>query len=190
MNDTLYLPFDTETGGVKEESTLLTAHFAICDAKFNIVDELDLTVRPNGRVGEVAYNITARALEINHIDLIKHDAVAKTFSEAGGELREFIWKHSNNGKIKLIPVGKNIAFDVKKVNDQLLGAPAWNQFVSYRMYDITSMVFMVKRKGLLPADAPESLEELAKYFGLNFEWHTAKGDNYAGIEVVKRLEAL
>jgi DNA polymerase III alpha subunit (gram-positive type) len=188
LNDTLYIPFDTETGGVVEESTLLTVHFAICDSKFNIIDELDLAVKPNGR--EAQYNITARALEINHIDLIEHDKVAKTFSEAGQELRNFLWKYSNNGKIKLIPVGKNVGFDIKKVNDQLLGASTWNQFVSYRTYDITSMIIMVKRKGLLPEDAPESLEELGKYFGIDFVAHTAKGDNYAGIEVVKRLESL
>lgn len=186
--DALYLPFDTETGGVVEESTLLTASFAICDRQFNIIDELDLFVKPNGR--EAQYNITARALEINKIDLIKHDAMATTFSEAGQILRNFLWKYSKNGAIKLIPVGKNVGFDIKKVNDQLLGAPSWNQFVSYRTYDITSLIIYLKRVGKLPEDAPESLEKLGAYFGVEFTAHTASGDNHAGIEVVKRLESL
>lgn len=188
LNEVLYLPFDTETGGVVEESTLLTASFAVCDRNWNVIDELDLAVKPNGR--EAQYNITAKALEINKIDLIKHDAEAISFSEGGMLLRNFLWKYSKNGAIKLIPMGKNVGFDIKKVNDQLLGARTWNEFVSYRTYDITTLIIYLKRTGKLAEDAPESLAKLGEYFGVQFTAHTASGDNYAGIEVVKRLEAL
>lgn len=188
MNHGIYLPFDTETGGVTEGSTLLSVHFAVCDANFNIVDELDLRVKPNGK--EAEYNVTAKALEINKIDLIEHDKVAISFSEAGKRVRDFVWANSQQGKVKLIPVGKNIAFDVKKVTDQLLGAPTWNQYVSYRTYDLTTMIIMLKRNGKLPSDAPESLVQLSEYFGIKEDWHTARGDNLAGIKLVKILESL
>lgn len=186
MIDTLYLPFDTETGGLTKESSLLTAHFAVCDAQFNIIDELDLKIKPD----DGQYNIAAEALEINKINLIEHDKIALTYSAAGGSLRQFLWTHSKNGKIKLVPVGKNVGFDVEKVTDNILGKKTWSQFVSYRLYDITGLVMYLKRKGKLPQDAPDNLEGLSKYFGLNFVAHTARGDNLAGIEVVKRLEAL
>lgn len=186
MNEALYIPFDTETGGIGPEVSLLTAHFAVCDKDLNIIDELDLAIKPNNGL----YTLTAEALTINKIDIIAHDKIAITESAAGARLRDFIWKHSQNGKVKLIPVGKNIAFDVKKVNDKILGEKTWNMYVSYRTYDITSLIFTAKRKGKLAADAPESLEGLAKYFGIEFVPHTARGDNYAGIETVKRLEAL
>jgi hypothetical protein len=186
MSDALYLPFDTETGGLTTESSLLTAHFAVCDKELNILDELELYTRPNDRY----YTVSAEALTVNKIDLIDHDKIALTYSEAGQELREFLWKYSKNGKIKLIPVGKNVPFDVKKVNETLLGEKTWRQLVSYRQYDITSVVIFLKRKGLLPEDAPESLEGLANMMGFKYESHTAQGDTYAAIAVIKWLEAL
>jgi oligoribonuclease (3'-5' exoribonuclease) len=116
--------------------------------------------------------------------------MADSFSVAGGKLREFLWKYSDNKKIKLMPVGKNVAFDIKKITDQLLGAETLHQFVSYRTYDITSLIELCKRKGKLDRKAPDSLEALGEYFGIKFVAHTARGDNLAGIEIVKHLEAL
>ena len=186
MIDTLYLPFDTETGGLTEDSSLLTAHFAVCDKDFNIIDELDIFTKPN----DGQYNVSAQALEINGIDLINHDKVAKPYSESGQELRNFLWKYSNNGKIKLVPVGKNVGFDVIKIHNTILGKKTWSVFTSYRLYDITGLVIYLKRVGKLPADAPDSLSGIAQFFGIEAQWHTAKGDNYAGIAVIKKLESL
>ena len=186
MIDTLYLGLDTETGGLTEESSLLTAHFAICDKDFNVLDELELVTKPN----DGQYNVSAEALGVNKINLIEHDKIAKTYSEAGQELRNFLWKYSQNGKIKLVPVGKNVGFDVIKINNTILGKKTWSMFTSYRLYDITGLVIYLKRKGKLPVDAPDSLSGLGEYFGIKTDWHTARGDNLAGIEVVKKLEAL
>jgi hypothetical protein len=186
MNDTLYLPFDTETGGLTDGSSLLTVHFAVCDKDLNIIDELELYTKPN----DGQYNVSAQALEVNGINLINHDKRALAYSEAGQQLRNFLWKYSQNGKIKLVPIGKNVGFDVIKITDNLLGMKTWNQFVSYRLYDITGIVIYLKRQGKLPQDAPDSLSGLAQFFGIEEAWHTAKGDNYAGIAVVKKLESL
>ncbi|CAM6003858.1 unnamed protein product [Sphagnum balticum] len=170
-----------ETGGLTEECSLLSAHFAVCDASFNILDELELFTKPN----DGYYNVSAEALGVNKINLIEHDKVAKTYSEAGQELRNFLWKYSQNGKIKLVPVGKNVGFDVLKINNTILGKKTWSMFTSYRLYDITGLVIYLKRKGKLPLEAPDSLSKLAEYFGIQGEWHTARGDNLAGIEMSK-----
>ena len=186
MSDALYLPFDTETGGLTKDSSLLSVHLAVCDKHFNPIDELELFTKPN----DGQYNVSAEALGVNRINLIMHDKVALTYSAAGQELRNFLWKYSENGKVKLVPMGKNIGFDVIKVTDNLLGMKTWNQFVSYRLYDLTGLVIYLKRKGKLAEDAPDSLSKLAEYFGITAEWHTARGDNLAGIEVLKKLESL
>jgi hypothetical protein len=186
MSKALYLPFDTETSGLGREAAILTAHFAACDASFNVIDELELVTKPNS--GD--YLVTPRAMEVNKINLIEHDKIALTYSQAGGKLRDFIWKYSENGATKLIPVGKNIGFDVIKVTDNYLGAKTWNQYVSYRLYDITGLVIYLKRIGKLQEDAPDSLEGLANFFNIPIVAHTAHGDNIAGIEVVKKLESL
>lgn len=186
MSKALYLPFDTETGGLGDDVSILSAHFAVCDEDMNVLDELSLFTKPNN--GQ--YVVNAEALIINKIDLISHDRIANTYSEAGGLLRDFLWKHSQNGKVKLVPIGKNVGFDIKKVTDNLLGVKTWNQFVSYRLYDITGLVIYLKRQGALPENAPDSLEKLAHYFDIPIDAHTAKGDNLAQIEVLKRLEEL
>ena len=186
MNDTLFAPLDCESGGLIPGVSLLSMHMAICDAHFNIIDEIELMTKPN----DGHYLVSAEALEVNGIDLINHDKIALTYSAAGQELRNFIWKYSRNGAIKLVPVGKNVAGDVKWINDNLLGEKTWKQFMSYRNYDITSLVIYCKRTGKIPNDAPESLSGIAKFLGIDAEWHTARGDNYAGIAVVKKLESL
>lgn len=186
MSEAIFLPFDTETGGIGPEVSLLSAHFAVCDEDWNILDELELNIKPNDGI----YRVTAEALSINKINLIEHEKVAATYSHAGAQLRDFLWRHSQNGKIKLQPMGKNIGFDVQKVTDNILGAKTFNQFVSYRCYDLTPLITFLKRTGRLDRFAPESLEGLAKYFGFEAEWHTARGDNLAGIKVIKKLEEL
>lgn len=186
MNDTLYLPLDCESGGFPEGVALLSTHMAICDVNFNIIDELELFTKPN----DGHYLVSAEALSVNKINLIEHDKIAITYSEAGQRLRNWLWKYTDNGKNKPQPVGKNVGGDVKWITDNLLGVKTWNMFVSYRHYDITSIITYLKRKGRLPQDAPESLSGIAKYLGVEAEWHTARGDNLAGIEVVKKLESL
>ena len=185
-SEAIFLPFDTETGGIGPDVSLLTAHFAICDANWNILAELYLAMKPNDGI----YKTTAEALTINKIDLINHDKIALTYSESGARLRDFIKLHSQDGKIKLQPMGKNVAFDVLKVTDNILGAKTFNQYVSYRCYDITPLVTFLKRTKRLELNAPESLSGLAEYFGITAKWHTADGDNKAGIEVMKILESL
>ena len=182
----LFLPFDCESGGFPKGVALLSTHMAVCDAHFNIIDEIELFTKPN----DGHYLVSAEALEVNRINLIEHDKIAITYSLAGQKLRDFLWKYSENGKIKLIPVGKNVAGDITWVTDNLLGIKTWNQFVSYRLYDLTPIIIYLKRQGKLPDDAPESLSGLAEFLGITAEWHTARGDNMAQIELMKRLESL
>lgn len=186
MDQAIFLPFDTETGGIGPDVSLLTAHFAVCDSQWNIIDELDLAMKPADGI----YKVTAESITINKIDLVHHDKIAITYSEAGARLRDFLQRYSQNGKVKLQPMGKNIGFDVGKVTDNVLGPKTFNQFVSYRHYDLTPLITFLKRTSRLSQDAPESLEGLAKYFGFNAEWHTARGDNLVGIKVIKKLESL
>jgi hypothetical protein len=192
VSEAIFLPFDTETGGIGPKVCILTAHFAVCNSNWDIIDELDLSMKPNetDSNGEAIYTVAAKALEINNINLIEHEKTAITYSAAGGKLRDWLWKHSDNGKVKLQPMGKNVAFDVEKVTDNVLGKKTWNQYVSYRCYDITPLITYLKRTGRLALDAPESLEGLARYINFDFTAHTAKGDNYAGIAVMKWLESL
>lgn len=191
MTDAAFLAFDCESGGIGEEVSLLTAHFAVCDTKWNIIDELPLALKPKevDDTGGAIYKVAAQALVINGINIIEHDKIAITKAEAGQQLRAFLWKYKPK-QGWLMPMGKNIEGDVKWVNQHVLGSPEWRKYVSYRTYDITTLITYLKRTGKLPQDAPESLEGMAKFIGFNFKAHTADGDTHAGIAVCSYLESL
>jgi hypothetical protein len=191
MSEPVFLAFDTESGGIGPDISLLTAHFAVCDAQWGIIDELAIVLKPKevDQTGSTIYKVTAAALSINKIDLIAHDKVAITKAEAGQRLREFLWKYKPQ-KGFLLPMGKNVGGDIAWVNEHLLGSGEWRKYVSYKVYDITTVVAYLKQVGKLSQEVPESLEGLAKYINFGFTAHTADGDTKASIAAMKYLEEL
>src|SRR6185369_4630353 len=143
-----YLAFDVEAGGVTDDHSLLSAYFVVIDEDLKkVYGELDLLVKPdNGN-----YVITPQALEVNKINLIEHDKVAITESKAGQLLYNFLKTHAPDGTTKLTPLGHNIAFDVQFIKKHLLNK-AFNQYVSYRMLDTSSIIQFFKLTGLVSRD--------------------------------------
>jgi oligoribonuclease (3'-5' exoribonuclease) len=186
---TKFLAFDVEAGGTEVEHSLLSVYFAVIDEDLKTVyGELDLLVKPdNGN-----YVMTAQALEVNKINIIEHDKVAITESKAGTLLYNFLKTHAPNGTVKLIPLGHNIAFDVDFIKKHLLNK-SFNQFVSYRMLDTSAIVQFLKLRGSIPRDLAGSLSEIATHFGvstLDNVAHTAKGDTWMVIEILRKLNEL
>jgi len=165
---------------------MLSAYFVVIDEDLKTVyGELDLLIKPdNGN-----YVVTAEALGVNRINLIEHDKVAITESKAGTLLYNFLKTHAPNGTVKLTPLGHGIAFDVQFVKRHLLNK-SFNQFVSYRMLDTSSIIQFMKLVGQVPRDLAGSLSEIATYFGVSTVTniaHTAKGDTWMVIEILRKL---
>lgn len=183
----LYLPMDNETGGLADNVSLLSTYLEVVDEQFNVLDSLELYVKPNDGV----YLCEAGGLKVNKIDLVKHDEIAITYSEAGQKLFKFLQKNSQDGKIKLIPVGKNVQFDVNGLQKHLLGKKTMDKFVSYRIIDITGLAMALQIKGKLPPDLGLSLGHLAEYFGVynlvTGQAHEAKYDTQVTMLVYKKL---
>lgn len=181
-----YLAFDVESGGTEVEHSLLSVYFVVIDEDLKTVHgELDLLVKPD----DGNYVTTAQALEVNKINLLEHDKVAIPESKAGTMLYNFLKEHAPNGTVKLTPLGHNIAFDVQFIKKHLLNK-AFNQYVSYRMLDISSIIQFFKLTGLVSRDLAGSLSEIAAHFGISTITnvpHTAKGDTWMVIEVLRRL---
>lgn len=185
-----YVAFDAETGGIGVENSLLTLYMAALDVKLNIVDELYLYVKPNA--GK-PYVIQPEALAINKIDLIEHDKKAITESEAGQKLREFLWKHSKNGKVKLVPIGHNVTFDEMFIWEHILGKKEYEKYVSYRKLDTAVVAQFLKLQGKVPTTVTGSLTSLIEFLGLKFDGpgaHDAKSDTLATVAVLKGQLAL
>ncbi len=181
-----FMGFDAETGGVTTDCSLLTMFFTVMDNDLNEVDKLHLKVKPNNGA---AYIVTAEALRINKIDLVEHDKVAITESEAGRLLREFLVKHSENGKVKIIPVGHNVGFDEDFIWMHLLNRREYHKYMSYRKLDTGVIAQFLKKKGLIPNTVSGSLTSLVEHYCLKFkgEAHQEDADTYATVDVLKEM---
>lgn len=178
----LYLAMDNETGGLDDKTSLLSTYLEIIDDDFNIIDSLYLFVRPNDGL----YVVEAGGLEVNKINIVEHDKIAISYSEAGQKLFKFLQKNSSDGKNRVIPLGKQITFDVDGVVRHLLGIKTWGKFVSHRMIDITGLAMSLQIKGRIPAGMSLSLTSLAEHFqitGIVGNPHEAKYD----VEVTKAV---
>lgn len=189
MSKPTYLATDVETGGIGSDVSLLTAYVAILDENFEFVDELELALRPDDRI----YHVTAEALAINKIDLIKHDKDEKTvsFGKAGELFRALIQKHSDNGKNKLIPLGHNVAFDMENLYRNVLNKKEAQNYVSYRVLDTGSTGRFLITAGLIPETVTGSLGSYVKHFNVKErEAHTARGDVEMTVDLMKAMITL
>lgn len=181
----LFLPMDNETGGLADEVSLLSTYLEVQDDNLNVIDSLSLFVKPNNGL----YVVEAGGLAVNKIDIVEHDKTALPYSQAGQLLFRFLQKNSNDGKNRLIPVGKNVHFDVGGIQRALLNKNNWDKFVSYRMIDITGVALTLQLKGKLPKGLGLGLGSLIEYFGISIpgNQHEAKYDVQAQMLVYKRL---
>lgn len=188
-----FVAIDVETGGIGDDKSLLTAYFGLFSYKNNSFvkeDELDLKIKPDNKV----YCITAESLTINHINIIEHDKVAITERAAGTELYQKLdnWYKSNSSN-KLIPVGHNVAFDIRKIKTTLINEGNWEKFISYRVIDTCTIAQFMRIKGTLPYDQSISLVNLSDYFKVNNDKeiagvsHEARYDALTTIKVLEKL---
>lgn len=178
------IAFDNETGGIAEETSLLTTYFAVLDEQYKLIDELELYLKPND--GK-PYVVEPGGLAVNKINLIQHDEDAITLSEGGQKLFKLLKHHGINDK--LTPLGHNVPFDIGGINRHLLGQKTWNQFVSYKIQDTQVIASYLQRKGKFPVDMSMSLGSLANYFNVQVAGnpHESRYDTLVTIEVYKNL---
>ncbi len=177
-----YFLFDTETGGLKKDMSLLTLYGYILDENLNVLDFIDLKIKPDDGI----YNISAQALEINKIVLTEHDKVAITLTEAKNQFANFVWRWALNNK--LTPVGHNVRFDVKFVKTHLL--EEWDRYFDRRHLDTASIGKFLSLSGKLSKLNQYSLTELATAFEISFDTekrHDAQVDAELTLKLLKNM---
>lgn len=186
---TKYIALDTEHGGFAKQSSLLTACFIIIDKDFNIVDKLNLAIKPDK---DEPYYVTAEALSVNGINLVEHDKNAISKSIGAQSLIELLKKHTDNGKEKLTPLGHNVAHDLDFIDKTLLSKKNYSKYITYRVLDTGSIAQFLRFTGKIPETVSGSLGALAEHFGISFEdrAHTAESDTMMCIEVLKKMAVL
>lgn len=180
-----FLAFDAETGGLEpSEHDLLTIFFAILDENLDVCAELDLTLKPDKK--HQPYRVTAEALGVNKIDLVKHHQNAIPMSQGRAELIKFLQNYKPRDA-KLVPVGHNLSLDVGMVKTHLLEPSQWSGFVDHRQIDTCVIANFMMRKGQLKIPNA-SLETLVSYFNVpKLPPHVAKNDVIMTVGVLRSL---
>ena len=187
-----FLAFDCETGTLDPaKGDLLTAYFAILDENFTIIDELDLKLKPEGRLPVAE----GGALATNGINIEQHllDPNTLTYAQGKEKLVTLIKKYlKKRGKYSnIIPFGYNIAsFDIAWVQYHLIDKTTWDSLVHYRCFDVMHDVDVLKRHGWLPPFSGP-LTSMVEFFGVpKGEAHVAKDDIIMTVGVFKKIKEL
>jgi oligoribonuclease (3'-5' exoribonuclease) len=180
--------FDSETGGLNcKTADVLTFYACITDEDYKIIDELDLKLKPDGRLP----NVEQQALDVNKIDMAKHlaDPATITYSEAKKKLIAFLKKyHKKKGKYNNIkPAGQNVPFDINFTQEYILTKEEWDELFHYKNVDTSVIVDFLKDCGFFPKDLG-SLGTIVEYLQLpKRNAHTAKDDTLMCLDVYKKI---
>lgn len=164
---TYYCAYDLETGDLEpEDGDLLTGCFLMLDENFKIVEELNMKLKPEGRL-PVA---NPGALKTNGIDLARHIADPETITYAEGKtklvamLKKYLKK---NGRYSnLIMMGYNIrGFDNRWLQYHILDKATMNSLVHYKYLDVADEIDVLKRHGWLPKTMG-TLGTAVEFFGV------------------------
>lgn len=185
----LYMPWDTETGGLNEnKADLLTAYFAIMTDDYQILDELYLKLKPDDGRLPIA---EAGALKVNGINIAEHlaDPATVTYSEGKAQLVALIKKHlKRNGRYSNItPMGYNCPFDIRWTQKHLLDQDTWESLLHYKVHDVMGAVDFLKKCGWFPKTLG-SLSTVVEYLQVPTRGaHNAKEDTLMTIDVDKKI---
>lgn len=179
--------FDTETGGLDpSKHDVLTAYFAVLDSSFNVIAELDLKLKPDGRQPVV----TDEAMKVNKIDLEKHlaDPETLTYSQAKMVLARFLADNLEEKKLRTLqPAGHNVPFDIDFIQTHILPKENWSKFFTHRIIDTSSISNFLKLISWWP-DEIGSLTSIVKYLGIPMRnAHTAKDDTLMFVDTLRAM---
>lgn len=155
-----YLFLDCEMGGRELKYSLLTAAFIVTDEQFNILGQLDMKIKPD----DGNYIVSGQGMGVNHIDLVSHDKIALPYKMAKPALFDFLKRMSDNGKVKLTPVGHGTKGDIVHIIQCLISEGSWEQFCTYHYIDTSVVLQFLRACGKMPMDIDGSVGALAKYF--------------------------
>ena len=185
-----YFICDLETSGTDEHETdLLTLWGAVLDEQFNIIDTIDLAVKPKNKY----YRVEAEAMGVNKINLAQHDKVALSYEAGVRRLANFlsVYARVENevAKNKLVFCGHNCPFDRKYLR-AFLSQQVEETFFERHSLDTGAIARFLLVTGRLPKEVGSSLPRLMKHYGVHFGAagaHNAEADTRATLEVLVKM---
>ena len=173
---TKLLVVDTETGGVDPDRHSILSVAAVVWEDGALGAEIEILI------AEPDLTVTARALEINRIDIVAHSRRAVPPAEAMAQLQAFVdeqFDSERNKGERAVLVGHNIGFDVGFLKRLCrMAHDDFGALFSHRVLDTASILRFLSLAGRLPESAAASTNAFAA-FNISVkdsERHTALGD--------------
>lgn len=183
-----YFLFDTETGGIKKETSLLTIFGYILNEDLNVLSEVSYAIKAENGL----YIVEADGLTANHIDIVEHDKIATSIAEVKLRFKNDICKWNfAAGKQKITPIGHNVRFDVKFVKNHIM--PDWDNYFDRRQIDTAGIAKFLFLTGLLPTMISYQLSDIARSLEINFKeetLHTSKGDVDLTLAIIRKYKQI
>lgn len=172
---------DTETGGIDPANNSLLSLALVVWKGSEIGESKEILINDG------VLNVTAKALEINGIDLDEHKKKAVTPAIAIEEFDNFLKEHFQDDE-KIMLGGHNITFDVNFLNTFLTrNGYSFQKRFSHRFVDTATILFYLYLTGKIKRKIISS-QEAFEYFGITVEGrHTALGDVLATTELFSKL---
>jgi DNA polymerase III epsilon subunit-like protein len=186
----MYLFFDTETGGLTPDHSLLTLSAIVTDDKFNIIPTLGFDPGVYVRVKYANYVVHPKAMEVNGIKLADNDANGFTVAETKEIFVSFIKEAlATTGCRKLIPAGHNVPFDTRFVQAHLLPEKDWGLYFTHPAFDTCAIARLLTAANVISGGC--GLPKLCTAFDIDpGTAHNAESDNLATIALAKKFTAI
>lgn len=179
-----FLAVDTETGGLTTNNSLLTVYMAVFDKDLKIVADLDLKLKPN----DDRFVTQETAMQVNGINLAEHSKEAIPYAQAQPAVENFLDKHTNSSKDKLVLIAQNATFDKMFLQEYLIHKTLWNKYFDKAELDPTSIIALMQVLGLVPENLRRNLGTMAEFFGVRYiNAHDAKADIKITVRVLERM---
>lgn len=183
----MYLFFDTETGGLTPDYSLLTLSAIVTDKNFDIIRIHDMDPGVYMQLKHANYVTHPRAMEVNKIDLRDHDADGFSVDEARDIFLAFVKEAiATTGERKLIPAGHNVPFDMRFVQAYLLPLAEWENYFTHPALDTCAVARFLTAADVIKGGC--SLGALRKTFNIETgRGHNAENDNLATVKLAKQF---
>lgn len=184
-----YASIDCEMGGRELKYSLLSLGIFVVTEDFKPVSRLYMDVKPDDGV----YVVSGEGMEVNGIQLSRHDRLATPYKKAKSELYDFLKEVSDGGKVKLVPVGHGVQGDIAHVYKSLVSEGTWHSFCTYHYLDTSVVLQYLRNIGKIPLSVDGSVEALAKFFGVHVPGtglHNALVDAVVTMQIYQKMVEL
>ena len=185
FKDRRFLLLDLETTGFDEKKHQILEVGILVIKDFKVIDQFEVKIKHR------EYTITAKAMEVNNINIVEHEKEALFEKEAAERMLEFLNKHKSEDDEGYIVIGQNVQFDIKFLEEMFLRAykiKEYRQVISYRNLDIMQLAMIKNIEGKISLEK-QDLDSILKELNIEVpkKRHRALIDCYLEFKAMCKL---